>query len=224
MEKSNPQEFRDRLAKDVKKIQSHEKRVATLNELRFKAERARSTREHFRETPEYINNVKPIIDSDKNALEKIFLASKYYLEFKKYKGYRLDIFSPSNPAFSQEFFDNIVEELKSEIQTSEQLDAFLAELLLRFRSLNEELFNDLSFDDFVGHFVIKTLLNPIREAFVQGRPKTKENIDWWYTLGRHLYMSSYVASSVSNIYKKNILDSRSKEYRNYLLSKGYDIK
>ncbi len=95
----------------------------------------------------------------------------------------------------------VIAELKAAIQTPEQLDTFLSDLLSSIHQYyNTQGTSVENYNSRDGHEMIKVLIHVMSPAFIESH--SDEDLDWWYTLGRHMPGLGHFRLKIDEIYKK----------------------
>jgi len=185
----------------------------------------------FRETQEY---QKYIEDMNKlpNALEKILFVVEDCFNTnmiqKKAEKYDYGIFTQFSIYWNEDIRNKIIDELKTTIQTPEELDKFLSDLFLKihaYYNLHSDVFfeycgmspNEEDYSHYDGDVVIKIIGDVIFPAFAWNHSKT--DLDWWYVLGHHLFFSTGCLGYVNQIYRHYPDDPQSVKWKEFILSK-----
>ena len=101
---------------------------------------------------------------------------------------------------------------------------FLVELLLKIHEYLSSvgISPDRHISDYVGHGFTKNIVIPIFERAFCGPEHSREDLDWWYTLGRRLDFSASIIDRMYFIYKDRADDPRSIKFIEYLKTQGIE--
>lgn len=219
----NFQEYRDNLAEKLKGIEDHEERKEALEEEKKTSDYEKAKDEHKKEkNSDYVEE----INSLPNALEKIVLITKKTVDSVLTKGIReYDVFDEYDQYFDEKTSSSITEELKSSIQTSEQLDALLSAFMSRVHQFYHSVGVPMEeYKNLDGHVLGKAhiIVNIFPKIFMNKKEHSDEDLDWWYTLAKHLLFSSSIMGNglIVRIYKSHIDDPRSVKFKEYIESVG----
>jgi hypothetical protein len=122
---------------------------------------------------------------------------------------------------------DFVDEIKNQISTSKELDDFLSSLNSTFEeTLASKGIRPERYDNEKGHGFIKAISFVIEKTFLDPKEHSYDDLDWWYTLGRHFCYSSMVMNRITSmVYKKeNINNPKSIEFKKFLEQKGFTLR